>query len=53
MSVDRMVTLKRKTFQNGYEINIYAYLNKNNEYFDYSNDFGHFKTEKVINVQEN
>ena len=44
---------KISKFQNGFKVNIYEYLIKNNEYFDFFNVFWHFETEKVIKIQEN
>ena len=38
----------RKLFQNVIKVNIFAYAHINIKYFDFSNDYYIFKTDKVI-----
>ena len=35
------------------KVNIYVYVHKHIRYFDFSNDFWHFETDKVIEIEEN
>ena len=41
-----------KLFQNVIEVNIFAYAHIDFKYFDFSNDFYIFETDKVIKTQE-